>query len=327
MMNLKTYLQLGMKLTKIHRVMAFTQSLFLKSYIDHTTVLRTKAKSEFEKSLFKLMINSVFGKFIERTRDYVNVKLCKKELVCAKEISSPRFSSMKIISENLVAVLLKQNTVFLNKGFPIGFTILERSKDFMYKQFYQVIRPALNYADVQVLFSDTDSFGLSIKSNVKHAAIDPLNELKSIFDFSNYPADSPKFSKENASKLGFWKDELQGGEMRSFIGLRSKTYAFLLRDEGKPDVLRSKCKGITKGYKKTLDYQQFKKCIDSIANTVVKQFHIRSSNHIVKTLMVEKVGFGSFDDKRSIYCCGKHSSPYGSKLIKVAEMNKTCPYC
>ena len=74
-MNLKTYLELGLKLTKVHRVLGFNQSLFLKSYIDHTTLLRTKATTDFEKSLFKLMINSVFGKFIERTRDYLNVKI------------------------------------------------------------------------------------------------------------------------------------------------------------------------------------------------------------------------------------------------------------
>jgi hypothetical protein len=64
-------------------------------------------------------------------------------------------------------------------------------------------------------------------------------------------------------------------------------------------VLRSKAKGITKSYKKTLDFQQFKKCVETVAKTVVKQYHIRSSNHIVKTLRVQKVGFSSFDDKVS----------------------------
>jgi hypothetical protein len=55
--HFQTYLQLGMKLKKIHRVLAFTQSLFLKSYIDHVTHLRTLAKNEFERDLFKLFIS------------------------------------------------------------------------------------------------------------------------------------------------------------------------------------------------------------------------------------------------------------------------------
>jgi len=102
-------------------------------------------------------VNSCFGKFIEQGRDYLNVRLCNKEDMCAKLITSPRFNNMKIISENLVAVFLKQHTVTLNKAYPIGFSILERSKDFMYTQFYQVIRPQLPNAEVDVLFSDTVS--------------------------------------------------------------------------------------------------------------------------------------------------------------------------
>jgi hypothetical protein len=326
-MNLKTYVELGMKLRKIHRVLEFTQSLFLKRYIDHATELRTNAGSDFEKSLFKLMINSNFGKFIERTRDYLNVRLCKSEEVCTKLIGSPRFSNMKLISENLVAIFLKQATVVLNKAFPIGFTILDRSKDFMYQQFYQVIRPKLENYDVQVLFSDTDSFGLAIKPHNVGQKDDVLEHLRDVFDFSNYPPNSAKFSKKNASKLGFWKDELQGGRMKEFVGLRSKTYAFLLKEDEKETVLKSKCKGVTKGYKKTINFDQFKKCIDTFSKTVLKQYHIRSSNHIVKTLQVEKTCFSSFDDKRYLMPCGIHSVAYGSKFIQAAEETKKCVFC
>lgn len=322
-MNLQTYLSLGMKLVKIHRVLAFTQSPFLKSYVDFVTGLRVAAESEFAKALWKLYINAVFGKFIEASRNYLNVRLCKKEEVCAGLIGNPRFSNMKIMSENLVAIFLKQATVNLNKAYPIGFTILERSKDFMFNQFYKVIRPRLEAdgTDVQVIFSDTDSFGLALKSRKRNA--DHFKQLSKIFDFSNYPSTSPKFSRRHASKLGFWKDELQGEEMKEFVGLRSKTYAYLL--EG--DVLRSKCKGVKKAYKKTIDFQRFKDCIEGFSKTVVKQYHIRSTDHVIKTLQVQKTCFSSFDDKRYLMPCGVHSVPYGSKLIKLAEQQKHCVFC
>jgi hypothetical protein len=55
----------------------------------------------------------------------------------------------------LVVVFLKQHTVHLNKPIAIGFTILERAKEIMYNDFYNVITPKLIDSEVWVLMSDT----------------------------------------------------------------------------------------------------------------------------------------------------------------------------
>ena len=77
--NLQQYLRLGMKLTKIHRVLGFTQLAWLKPYISYNIEKRKAATNSFEKDFFKLLNNAIFGKTMENLRNRVDVHLLSEE--------------------------------------------------------------------------------------------------------------------------------------------------------------------------------------------------------------------------------------------------------
>jgi hypothetical protein len=73
--NLKLYLKHELQLTKIHRVLSFSQSAWLKPWIEYCTAGRQNATSQFESDNFKLLANAIFGKSCQNVRGYNNIRL------------------------------------------------------------------------------------------------------------------------------------------------------------------------------------------------------------------------------------------------------------
>ncbi|XP_030766283.1 uncharacterized protein LOC115890241 [Sitophilus oryzae] len=185
---LKQCLQNGLKLTKIHRVIQFSQSAWLKKFIDLNTKLRNESKNEFDRHTFKLANNSIYGKTMENVDRRVDVRLVteweknKRKDGAENLIAKPYFKDLTVFSENLVAIQMQKISITYNKPIYVGFSILDISKTVMYDFFYNFLKP-LYKDNVALLYTDTDSFILEITTNnVYHDMHKNIHK----FDTSNY---------------------------------------------------------------------------------------------------------------------------------------------
>ena len=306
--NLQLYLDLGLKVNKVHRVLEFNQSPWLKQYIQFNTLKRTQAKNSFEKDFFKLMNNSVFGKTMENIRKRVDVRLVTDEKKLLKMASKPTYVSSKIFNENLVAVHKIKETLTLNRPAYVGMCILDLSKTLMYDFHYNYIKEKYGNK-AKLLFTDTDSLTYEIEAEDVYQ--DFWND-KDRFDNSDYPESSPYFDKTNKKVIGKFKDEAAGIPITEFVGLRSKMYSYI-KDNKK---VGKTAKGIKKNIiKNNIKHEDYKNVL--INN---KQIHhtmktIRSSKHQLGSYEINKVSLSCFDDKRYIANDGINSFSYGHYAI------------
>ena len=255
--NLKQCLNLGLKITNIHRGIKFKESQWLKKYIALNTDLRTKARNEFEKDFFKLMNNSVFGKTMENIRNRVNVKLVTDKIKAEKLAAKPNFKHCNIFNENLIAIHMKKTFLTFDKPVYLGMSILDLSKTLMFDFHYNYIKT--KYGDkAKLLFTDTDSLMYEIRTEDFYEDI--KGDVKDRFDTSDYPSNHPSGIPTGCNKkvLGMFKDEAGGKIIDEFVGLRAKLYSYktLKGEESK------KCKGVKRlVVKNSITHEDYKNCL------------------------------------------------------------------
>ena len=130
----------GLILEKVHRVIEFNQSAWLKPYIDFNTQLRTLAKNDFEKDFFKLMNNSVFSKTMENIRKHKVIKFVTNRESYVKAVMKHYFKSVICFSENLMGCEMGMTKVIMNKPVYPSQAILDLSKSVMYTNFTMITR-------------------------------------------------------------------------------------------------------------------------------------------------------------------------------------------
>ena len=294
--TLRQCLELGMKITAVHRGISFYQSPWMEPYIRKNTELRKTAANSFEKDFFKLMNNSVFGKTIENIRKRQNIHLVDDRKKALKLSSRPNFDRCTIFDKHLVAIHMKNTEVYFNKPVYVGQSILDLSKSLMFDFHYNYIEKKYGNK-AELLFTDTDSLMYEIKT--KDFYKDIYDDVKDKFDTSDYPSDHPSGIITGANKkvIGMFKDEVAGKQITHFVGLRPKLYSYKVEDEKE----LKKCKGIKKNViKKKLDFDDYVKCLFKGEKEMRSMKIIRSENHDIYSKEVNKVALSNQDDKRQV---------------------------
>ena len=161
----------------------------MKSYIEKNTKLRINAKSEFEKTFYKLMNNSVYGKTMENIRKHRDIELVTNHARRKKLASEHNYHTCKYFSENLIAIEMRKTKIHMRKPVYIGQAVLDISKILMCDFWYDYIKP--KYEDnAKLCYMDIDSFIVHIKT--EGFCKDISDDVKERFDTSGYSKDDKR---------------------------------------------------------------------------------------------------------------------------------------
>ena len=146
--------------------------------------------------------------------------------------------------------------------------------------------------------------------------LDIKKDINKKFDTSDYYENHPSGIKTgvNEKVIGKFKDEAAGNQITHFVGLRPKLYTFKVemkyekdKKDGKIKEIEAeddetrKAKGVKKNViKKSLTFDDYKKFLFTEDELMKEMNIIRSQNHDIFSMTVNKVALSANDDKRLI---------------------------
>ena len=191
---------------------------------------------------------------------------------------------------------------------------LDLSKYHMYNFHYGYIKKKYD-SNARLLFTDTDSLCYHVKTDdfykdmIQDKQYYDLSDMKiDRFKDTLYHDEMLKYLDENKKIVGKFKDETCGVPIEEFIGLRSKMYSLKLYDGKEKKTAKGVLKHIIENNLKHIEY---KKVLDNASRMSHSMKMIRSYDHVLNTIEVNKITLSAYDDKRYILKDGITSYAYG----------------
>ena len=333
--NLEYYLKLGLKVTKVHRILTSDEKPFLKEYTDLNTELRKNSKNDLEKDLFKFINNAIFGKSMENVLNRSNIKLINNNPEkLLKLIKQSNFQNAYQISNRLAIVENKPIKTVFNKPIYMGAFILETSKLHMYELWYNHLK--VKYNDkIKLIYTDTDSFVIEVETD---AIYKDMYEDRHLYDFSDYLTNHPNYGLNNKTVYGIFKDDLNGKIITEFTADKPKMYSYEYIDNYldmlkncEPDeykLIKSKMrsneyidnytilnKNKHKGIKISVDlkHNEYKRALYKKELIYKNFYNLQLNKQKIYLNKINKIALNPFDSKRH-WLNNIESVPFGYKI-------------
>ena len=264
----------------------------MKPYIDFLSKKKSYYKSIGNIAMsntYKILGNSLYGIMLLKPEKFKDFKIITTREQADFQVKKTNFIIRNIISENLLIIEMGKTSVVYNSPKLIGSIILQNSKVRMYEYLYKIY-PELFGDDIKILYMDTDS--IYSKLNMDHEKYKKIIEENSQY-----------FDKN----IGLMEPEFLDNPIQEFVGLSSKCYSYIFKDDIKDNKNKLKnnivnAKGIGNCYKnKYIDHQLFKKTLmDNKKPDKVLFYNISVKNSKIFTNEIKKNNIEFLNDKRYI---------------------------
>lgn len=314
---LKLYVELGCKVTHIHRLLWFKQKKWIHPFISYCVEQRSKATTKFEENFWKIMMNAFYGKTLQNQKNYVDHTFVFDQVGLLKALNSASYKSVRRLNQNCYIITHHKGQAHITSPIIVGNAVLEISKVFMYSFWYKTLGPLFGWKNLTLLMTDTDSLLFVMRGKKMYDMINENEQFKAMFDFSELPESHPLYDAKNRKLLRFFKDECKGHPLIKFCGLAAKMYAYIcFYLDTLKETTKITAKGISEAVRKQhLTYDCYMKALGDAqhlppAPPKYATIRIGSKNNQLFSMRIMKDGLFAGDTKRYLVDY-RTSHPFG----------------
>ncbi|XP_034242358.1 uncharacterized protein LOC117645912 [Thrips palmi] len=298
------YLRHGLQLTKIHYIIEFKQSFWLRDWVNLNNDLRRSATTTTQSNAAKAACNSgSYGSFLLRKQRFRNVRFEGSSGGVKKAVRMQLVSGWQIVEDNCVAIETKPRRVVMDRPLIVALCILDLSKIILYRFFYDIFSPLFG-PSLKCAYLDTDSLLLEVQG------VDMYKELHKVaehLDTSNFPTEHPLYDPTGKQKLNRIKDQYGGRIIRAGYFLRSKLYAIVTED----NEITKKAKGVKKSaVRNRISLADYISCLAQQGRMMHSFTRLDVEGFRIFTKELNRVSLSSYDDKVFVKMDGT-ILPYG----------------